>query len=167
MSTACLAAQRARPSAIAIKHGSARRAQLLTVQVLAGLVVMVVVSLPLAATFDMMFRVMTVVEIFCVPALVLLQVLHIYSYQSHLQLYAQRIRSAKLLQTTALTRKGVEIDAEAEKAAKELEKRVKATKARPSPSVALRRCAVARVRCAHVSALSRLSRRVCVESSGV
>ena len=92
---------------------------------------MVVVSLPLTATFDMMFRVMTVVEIFCVPALVLLQVLHIYSYQSHLQLYAQRIRSAKLLQTTALTRKGVEIDAEAEKAAKELEKRVKATKARP------------------------------------
>ena len=118
---------------------------------------MVVVSLPLTATFDMMFRVMTVVEIFCVPALVLLQVLHIYSYQSHLQLYAQRIRSAKLLQTTALTRKGVEIDAEAEKAAKELEKRVKATKARPRPpllfgGVPLPEFGVRTL--AHVSALS-------------
>ncbi len=51
-------------------HGpstSAWLAQLLTVQILAGLVVMVVVSLPLSADFTTMFRIMTAVEMFGMP----------------------------------------------------------------------------------------------------
>jgi len=101
---------------------------LLTLQILAGLVVMVAVSLPLTADYATMFRIMTTVEMFGVPALVLLQALRIYNYQSQLQLYAQRLRSAKVLQATAVTRKGSEVDLEADKSAKELTKRLNATK---------------------------------------
>jgi hypothetical protein len=63
-----------------------------------------------------------------VPALVLLQVLRIYNYRAHLQLYAQRLRSAKVLHAASVTRKGSEVDLETETSSKELVKRLNATK---------------------------------------